>query len=93
MLVGFVGWVVCVYVLLGPDADAPVIASKEARLGHQVSERILAGRVCGLGGGCLKLAGPGRSCDTVCIEGGSFMGIASRIASLLVGFVGWVVSV
>jgi hypothetical protein len=32
----------------------PLIASKESRLGHRVSESVVAVRVWGLGGGCLK---------------------------------------
>ena len=43
-----------VYNLHGPDAVEPVTVSKEARLGHRVSECIVAGKVWGLSGGCLN---------------------------------------
>ncbi len=52
LLVGFGVWVVDVYNLFGPDAVAPVTASKEARLGHRASECIVVVRVWGLGVGC-----------------------------------------
>ncbi len=90
MLLGLGGWVVGVSNSLGPDAVAPVTASKEARLGHRISECIVAGRVWGLGGGCFKLIWFGCSCASDCVEERLVLGIASRRASLLVGFGGWV---
>ncbi len=54
MLVGFEDWVVGVSNWIGPDSLAPLTASREARLGHRISEFIAAGRVWGLGGGCLN---------------------------------------
>ena len=64
--------------LIGADwrclalVGAGLTASKEARLGHRVSECIVAGRVWGLGGGCLEFSWFGLSCATDCVEGGSF---------------------
>ncbi len=41
--------------IIVPDAVVPLTASKEAHLGHRVSECIVVGRVWGLGGGCFKI--------------------------------------
>ncbi len=59
------------YNLFGPDAVAPVIASKEGRLGYLASECIVAVRVGGLGVGCVRFTWTGRSCAFAGSEGGS----------------------